>query len=89
MANTLSYSVSCEIPKGSFGFRLDSEVTAIIAETAEGISQRYAIEMEALGCDKDHIHLSVGERGNWGTVEKYIQKQGKPKTHLSQLKLFD
>jgi putative transposase len=117
---------------------LDSEVTTIITETAEGISQRYAIEMEAVGCDKDHIHLlcgahpkvapgrivqifksitareifrrkpsirkelwggefwtdgyyvgTVGERGDWNTVEKYVQKQGIPKTDLSQLKLFD
>jgi putative transposase len=117
---------------------IDSEVTGIITETAEGISQRYAIEMEAVGCDKDHIHLlcgahpkiapgrivqifksitareifrqkpsirkelwggefwtdgyyvaTVGERGDWNTVERYVQKQGKPKTDLSQLKLFD
>ena len=32
---------------------------------------------------------TVGERGDWNTVEKYVQKQGKPKTDLSQLKLFD
>ena len=29
----------------------------IITETAEGITERYAIEMEAIGIDKDHIHL--------------------------------
>lgn len=94
--------------------------------------------MEAIGTDKDHIHLlcgahskiapgrivqifksitvrevfmrkpsvkkelwggefwtdgyyvaTVGERGNWDVVEKYAQKQGKPKAHLKQLKLFD
>jgi len=39
---------------------LDSEVTAIIKETAEDIAERYAIEMEAIGCDKDHIHLLCG-----------------------------
>ena len=39
---------------------VDTEVTAIIQETAEGISERYAIEMEAIGCDKDHIHLLCG-----------------------------
>ena len=110
---------------------VDSEVTAIIQETAEGISERYAIDMEAIGCDKDHIHLlcgahpkvapgrivqifksitareifrrkplvkkelwggefwtdgyyvaTVGERGDWDTVEKYVQKQGKPKAEL-------
>ena len=117
---------------------LDKQVTNIIQETAKGISKRYAIEMEAIGCDKDHIHLlcgahpkmapgrivqifksitarevfrrkptiknelwggefwtdgyyvaTVGERGNWDTVEKYIQKQGKPQNELQQLKMFD
>ena len=32
---------------------------------------------------------TVGERANWDTVEKYIRKQGKSKTALKQLKLFD
>jgi putative transposase len=117
---------------------LDEEVTEIIQQTAEGIAKRYAIEMEAIGCDKDHIHLlcgahpkvapskiiqifksitareifsrkpsikkelwggefwtdgyyvaTVGERGNWDTVEQYVQKQGKPKAELQQLKLFE
>ena len=39
---------------------LDSEVVEIIVETAEGIAERYAFEMEAIGCDKDHIHLLCG-----------------------------
>ena len=117
---------------------LDEEVTEIIQQTAEGIAERYAIEMEAIGCDKDHIHLlcgahpkvapskivqifksitareifsrkpsiknelwggefwtdgyyvaTVAERGNWDTVEQYVQKQGKPKAELQQLKLFE
>ena len=117
---------------------LDEEVTEIIQQTAEGIAERYAIEMEAIGCDKDHIHLlcgahpkvapskivqifksitareifnrkpsikkelwggefwtdgyyvaTVGERGNWDTVEQYVQKQGKAKAELQQLKLFE
>ena len=117
---------------------LDFSVTQIIMETAEGISERYSIEMEAIGCDKDHIHLlcsahpkiapgrivqifksitareifrrkpsvkkelwggefwtdgyyvaTVGERANWDTVEKYVQKQGKPKSDLMQLRLFE
>ena len=116
---------------------LDFEVQEIIKQTASGISERYAIEMEAIGCDKDHIHLlcgahpklapgrivqifksitarqvfarkpsvkkelwggefwsdgyyvaTVGERGDWGTVETYVQKQGRPKAELQQLKLF-
>ncbi|UCG08771.1 MAG: IS200/IS605 family transposase [Desulfobacterales bacterium] len=117
---------------------LDSEVQEIIKQTASGISERYAIEMEAIGCDKDHIHLlcgahpklapgrivqvfksitareifrrkpalkkelwggefwtdgyyvaTVGERGDWDTVEKYVQNHGKPKAQLKQLKMFD
>ena len=116
---------------------LDEMVVKIIKETAEGIQQRYAIEMEALGMDKNHIHLlfsahpkispgeivrifksitareifrrypqirkelwggefwsdgyyvaTVGDRGNWSQVEKYIQKQGKPKEDLKQIRLF-
>jgi len=31
---------------------------------------------------------TVGERGDWKTVEKYIEKQGKAKEDLRQLKLF-
>jgi len=36
---------------------LDTEVTTIIMETAEAITEPYAIEMEAIGTDKYHIHL--------------------------------
>ena len=36
---------------------IDRYVTYIIKEATIGISERYAIEMEAIGCDKDHIHL--------------------------------
>jgi putative transposase len=117
---------------------IDEQVTEIIKETTSGIAERYAIEMEAIGCDKDHIHLlcgahpkiapgqivqifksitareifrrkpsirkalwggefwtdgyyvaTVGERASWDTVEKYIQKQGKQKSEVKQLKLFD
>ena len=117
---------------------LDAEVAKIIKETTSEISLQYAIEMEANGYDKDHIHLLCGdhpkiapgrivqifksitereifrrkpsvkkelwgvefwtdgyyvatvrERGNWDTVEKYVQKQGKPKAELQQLKLFE
>jgi putative transposase len=116
---------------------LDEMVVKIIEETAEGIQQRYAIEMEALGMDKNYIHLlfsahpkispgeivrifksitareifrrypqirkelwggefwsdryyaaTVGERGNWSQVERYVQKQGKPKEDLKQIRLF-
>ena len=116
---------------------LDKEVVEIIKGTAIGIQERYAIEIEAMGMDKDHIHIlcgahpkvspgqivqifksitgreifrckpsvkkelwggefwtdgyyvgTVGERGNWAIVEKYIQEQGKPKEELKQLELF-
>lgn len=116
---------------------LDEEVTEIIRETAEGIQERYEIEIEAVGMDMDHIHLlcgghpkisidrivqvfksitareifrrkpsvkkelwggefwtdgyyaaTVGERANWTTVEKYIQRQGKPREELKQLRLL-
>ena len=36
---------------------LDEEVTAIIQETAVAIAERLPIEMEAIGTDKNHIHL--------------------------------
>ena len=36
---------------------LDDEVVEIIAQTATGISERYDIEFERIGCDRDHIHL--------------------------------
>ena len=39
---------------------LDEEVAQIIEETAQGIAERYEIEMEAIGIDKDHIHLLCG-----------------------------
>jgi len=39
---------------------VDPEVVNIIQETAEGIAERHSIEMEAIGCDKDHIHLLCG-----------------------------
>ena len=116
---------------------LDKMVIKTIEETAEGIQERYAIEMEALGMGKNHFHFlsnahpkispgeivrifksiiareifrrhpeikkelwgrefwsdgyyaaTVGERGNWSKVEYYIQKQGKPKEDLRQLRLF-
>ena len=116
---------------------LDDEVVKIIKQTAVGIEQRYAIDIEAMGMDTDHIHLlcgahpkvspgqivrifksitareifrtkpevrkelwggefwtdgyyvdTVGERGDWKTVEKYIERQGKAREDLRQLRLF-
>ncbi len=31
---------------------------------------------------------TVGERGDWETVEKYVERQGKDKGELRQLDLF-
>ncbi|MBX3302252.1 MAG: transposase [Nitrospira sp.] len=36
---------------------LDEEMTAIIQETAAEVADRFPIEMEAIGMDKNHIHL--------------------------------
>ncbi len=36
---------------------LEEEATIIIKETAASIEERYPIEMEALGMDKNHIHV--------------------------------
>jgi len=36
---------------------LDEEVVQIIVETARGISERYDMEFEQIGCDGNHIHL--------------------------------
>jgi len=105
---------------------LDSEVSKIIQETAEGIAERYhihllcgahpkvapgrivqifksitareifrrkpSIKKELWGGEfwtDGYYVATVGERANWDTVEKYIRKQGKPKTDLTQLKLFE
>ncbi len=114
---------------------MDREIEKIIIGVAKGIEERYAIEIEAMGLDIDHIHLlcgshpklspgrivqifksitareifkrkpdvkkelwggefwtdgyyvaTVGERANWSTVERYIQKQGRPKEELRQFK---
>lgn len=116
---------------------LDKEVIEIIRETAIGIEERYEVEIEAMGMDKDHVHIlcsghpkisvvrivqifksitarevfrrkpavkkelwggefwtdgyyvaTVGERADWSTVEKYVQKQGKPREELRQLQLL-
>ncbi|MDF0675159.1 MAG: IS200/IS605 family transposase [Nitrospira sp.] len=116
---------------------LDEEVTTIIQETAAEIAERFPIEMEAMGTDKNHIHLlcsahlkmapgrivqvfkritareifrrkpavkrvlwggefwtdgydvaTVGERANWQTVERYVQRQGQPHEDIRQLRMF-
>ena len=116
---------------------LDEVVTTIIQETAAEIAERFPIEMEAIGTDKNHIHLlcsahpkvapdrivqlfksitareifrrkpavkqvlwggefwsdgyyvaTVGERANWQTVERYVQRQGQPQEDLRQLRMY-
>ena len=116
---------------------LDEAVTTMIQETAAEIAERFPIEMEAMGTDKNHIHLlcsahpkvapgrivqifksitareifrrkpavkrvlwggefwsdgyyvaTVGERANWQTVERYVQRQGQPREDLQQLRMF-
>ncbi len=116
---------------------LDREVEEIIRETVIGIQERYEIEIEALGMDRDHIHIlcgghpkispgqivrifksitareifrqkpavkkelwggefwtdgyyvaTVGERAEWRTVERYVQRQGMPREDLRQIRLF-
>ncbi|MDC8449202.1 MAG: transposase [Nitrospira sp.] len=39
---------------------LDEEVTGIIQETATELAERFPIEMEAMGTDKNHIHGLCG-----------------------------
>ncbi|MEQ1778250.1 MAG: transposase [Nitrosomonas sp.] len=31
---------------------------------------------------------TIGERADWGVVERYVKNQGKPKEELRQLELF-
>jgi putative transposase len=116
---------------------LDEVVTTLIQETAAEIAERFPIEMDAMGTDKNHIPLrcsahpkmapgrmvqifkritareifrrkpavkrvlwggelwtdgdyvaTVGERANWQTVERYVQRQGQPQEDLRQLRMF-
>ena len=116
---------------------LVDDVPLAINRIAQEIGERYDIEFEQLGYDKNHIHIlasfppkysgsavvrifksitakqlfkqfpalrkdlwggefwsdgfylaTVGERGNWAVVEKYVASQGKTKDELRQLPLF-
>lgn len=116
---------------------LQENIVGIIVEVMHGLEERYDMEFERLGCDRDHIHLlcsahpkiapgqivrvfksitgrelfrrkpelkkelwggefwtdgyyvgTVGERGDWRVVERYVQEQGKPREELRQLTLF-
>ena len=115
---------------------LRGEIVKSLKEIAEGIAERYGIEIERLGSDEDHVHLlcgahpkyapgqlvrlfksitgrelfkrhgwlkrelwggefwtdgyyvaTVGERGDWRAVEKYVRMQGKEPKEV-QLKLW-
>ena len=115
---------------------LCEEITIEIKVLADEIGERYEIEFEQIGCDKNHIHIlcsfhpkysigevvrkfksitarellkrypwlkrelwggefwsdgyyvaTVGERGDWHTVEKYVKQQG-VEPEAVQLRLF-
>lgn len=112
------------------------EIEKAIVGISKEMQERYEIEFEQLGCDKNHTHIlcsfhpkysigdmvrifksitarelfkrfprikrelwggefwtdgyyaaTVGEKGNWQVVEKYIREQGKDPT-VEQLRLF-
>ncbi|MCK4871015.1 MAG: IS200/IS605 family transposase, partial [Gammaproteobacteria bacterium] len=114
---------------------LSEEVVKELSKLANEIGERYEIDFEQIGCDKDHVHVlcsfhpkysigevvrkfksitawelfkrfvwlkkelwggelwsdgyyaaTVGERGNWSVVEKYIRDQGK-QLETEQLRL--
>jgi putative transposase len=115
---------------------LHKEVEEELKQIVKEIGERYEIEFESIGCDKDHIHIlcsfhpkysigevvrklksitarelfrkfvwlreelwggelwsdgyyaaTVGERGNWAVVEKYVKEQG-ANFQEAQLRLF-
>lgn len=115
---------------------LYKEVEEELKQIAKGVGERYEIEFESIGCDKDHVHIlcsfhpkysigevvrkfksitarelfnkfpwlkkelwggelwsdgyyaaTVGERGNWAIVERYVKAQGR-KPQEEQLRLF-
>ena len=115
---------------------LSDEITSAIKSIACEIGERYEIEFEQLGCDKNHIHIlcsfhpkysvgevvrkfksitarelfkkfpllkkelwggefwsdgyyvsTVGERGDWKVVERYVKNQGK-ELEAKQLRLL-
>ena len=38
--------------------------------------------------DGSYYVATVGERGEWSVVERYVRNQGKPREELRQFKLF-
>jgi len=73
---------------------LDKMVLKIIEETAYGIPERYAIEMEALGMDKNHIYLLIQcpsediTRGNSTNIQKYYCQGDIPKVSGDQKRVM-
>ena len=116
---------------------LTKEIPFAISQIAEEIAQRYDIEFEKIGYDKNHIHIlvnfpprqsgsnvvrifksitgrelfkqfpllkkelwggefwsdgfyisTVSERGDWKTVERYVENQGKTDGKPQQLYLL-
>ena len=65
---------------------LDSEIAHIIQEKAEKTAERYPIEMEAIGCDNDHIHLLCGAHPKNCTRQNCsdIQKHNSPRNISTQ-----
>lgn len=115
---------------------LSEEIVKELSVLVKEIGERYEIDFEQIGCDKDHVHIlcsfhpkysigevvrkfksitarelfkrfvwlkkdlwggefwsdgyyaaTVGERGNWAVVEKYICDQGK-RPEMEQLRIF-
>tara|TARA_B100001939_G_C16530714_1_gene441956 strand:+ start:111 stop:539 length:429 start_codon:yes stop_codon:yes gene_type:complete len=115
---------------------LDKRIEKKILDLSKKISERYEIDFEQIGCDKNHIHIlcsfhpkysigemvrtfksitareifktfpevkqdlwggefwtdgyyvaTVGERGNWEVVKKYVKNQGNV-DDINQLRLF-
>jgi len=79
------------LPQGRF--LAPGEIVRIFKSiTAREIFRRYSqIKRELWGGEfwsDGYYAATVGERGNWSKVENYIQKQGKPKEDLKQIRLF-
>jgi len=115
---------------------LDNRIEKKILDLSKEISERYEVDFEQIGCDKNHIHIlcsfhpkysigemvrtfksitareifktfpevkqdlwggefwtdgyyvdTVGERGNWEVVKKYVKNQGNV-DDINQLRLF-
>ena len=72
--------------------RLERRVRIFKSITAREIFRRKPSVKKALWGGEfwtdGYYVATVGERGNWAVVERYVRNQGKPKDELRQLKLF-